>query len=279
VYLGKHYEYLKSNGTSVEDLDFARLSAHRLKLTDGDGKVQKSYSLVKCLIFDTVLEDGRQTFHLTDGQWYRVESSYIAKLKAAIDPLCFDMSLPCYEHKDENDYNADIAAANAKYLCLHKSSIAPPGQTAIEPCDLYSVDSKVAVFSHIKRSTVSTQLSHLFNQGINSLEMIKGEAVCLERLKKAICQAANQISHDQLIEPLNNGRFCVVFGIVTHKDRRGKSENLPLCSRVSLMRIARRLRIYTTDCRLDFIEDRSERQVGIKKQRKPRSSKKAALAA
>ena len=66
VFLGKYYEYLESNGTSVDNLDFVQLSAHKLKLTDGDGKVQKSYSVAKCLIFDTALDDGKQTFHRQD---------------------------------------------------------------------------------------------------------------------------------------------------------------------------------------------------------------------
>ena len=65
-------------------------------------------------------------------------------------------------------------------------------------------------------------------------------------------------------------RFVVVFGIVTHKDRTRKSENLPLFSRVSLMRIARSLRLKSTECYFGFIEDRSESKVGIPKKRKPK---------
>jgi uncharacterized protein (TIGR04141 family) len=273
VFIDKYYEYLESHHHRVQDVDLIQLTAHRLKLTDGDGKVQKSYSLFKCLIFDTTLDDGTQTFHLTDGQWYKVQNSYIARLKAAIDPLCFDINLPCYDHKDEDHYNASVAAEDSTYLCLHKSSIAPSGQTMIEPCDLYSVEDDTAVLHHIKRSTVSTQLSHLFNQGINSIEMIKGEAACLNRLKEAIAERATQIPHEPLLEPLDKERFSVVFGIVTHKDRKRKSENLPLFSRVSLMRIAKRLRMYGVDCRLGFIEDRSESQSGIKRKRKAGSSK------
>jgi uncharacterized protein (TIGR04141 family) len=194
-------------------------------------------------------------------------------LKAAIDPLCRDIGLPCFEHADEDHYNTHVAAADSSLLCLHKSSIAPFGQTAIEPCDLYAVDGDRAVFYHIKRSTVSTQLSHLFNQGMNSIELIKGEPVCLSRLKEAIAERAHGTDHEQLTEPLDKGLLRVVFGIVTHKDQSKKSENLPLFSRVSLMRVEKRLRMYSTECRLGFIKAEPEGLAGIKKERKPRSKK------
>lgn len=274
VFIDKYYEYLESQGLAIDAIDGAELASHRLKLTDGDGKARKSYSLLKCLIFDTALDAGTQSFHLTDGQWYKVENSYIAKLSGVIDPLCFDLNLPCYDHADEGDYNIAVASSDAAMVCLHKSSIAPPGQTMIEPCDLYSVEDGTAVFHHVKRSTVSMQLSHLFNQGVNSIELIKGETVCLERLKTAIAENAHPDRAEALIAPCDNQRFRVVFCVVTHKDKSNKSENLPLFSRVSLMRAARRLRMYSTDCRLVFIQDGSKSLAGIKRKRKPRSSNK-----
>jgi uncharacterized protein (TIGR04141 family) len=274
VFIDKYYEYLESKGLAIDSIDGVDLASHRLKLTDGDGKAHKSYSLHNCLIFDTALDAGTQSFHFTDGQWYKIENSYIAKLKGVIDPLCFDLNLPDYDHRDEDHYNLAAATADASMVCLHKSSIAPPGQTMIEPCDLYSVEAGTAVFHHVKRSTVSMQLSHLFNQGVNSIELIKGETACLERLKTAITENAHSPSTEGLTSPCDQERFRVVFCIVTHKDKNNKSENLPLFSRVSLMRAARRLRMYSTECRLGFIHDGSESLAGIKKKRKPRSSTK-----
>jgi uncharacterized protein (TIGR04141 family) len=277
VFINKYYEYLESHGHAIDAIDSVEFASHRLKLTDGDGKAHRSYSLLKCLIFDTALDAGTQSFHLTDGQWYKVENSYIAKLKGAIDPLCFDLNLPCYDHADEDHYNVAVATADASMVCLHKSNIAPPGQRMIEPCDLYSVEDGTAVFHHVKRSTVSMQLSHLFNQGVNSIELIKGETACFERLKTVINENALPDRTEVLTAPCDNERFRVVFCVVTHKDKNNKSENLPLFSRVSLMRAARRLRMYSTECRLGFIEDRSESLAGIKRKRKPRSSNKTAL--
>jgi hypothetical protein len=73
---------------------------------------------------------------------------------------------------------------------------------------------------------------------------------------------------ETFLVPLAGKQYRVVFGIVTHKDSTKKSENLPLFSRVSLMRIARSLRLKDTQCRFGFIEDRSEKKDGVPKKRK-----------
>jgi uncharacterized protein (TIGR04141 family) len=270
VFLEKYYEYLESRSTTLADIDYERLSSHGLKLTNEDGKARKSYSLINCLIFDTVLDSGAQTFHLTEGSWYKVENSYIAKLQSALDPLCFEITLPCYQHDDEGHYNTECAAADGTFICLDESSISPTGQTQIEPCDLYSVDGEFAVFHHIKRSTVSAQLSHLFNQGTNAIEMIKLEVECMTKLRELIAATASGTMRDDFLRPLDTEHFRVVFGIITHKDQTKKSENLPLFSRVSLMRISRALKLSNTDCRFGFIRDSSAAKPGVKKYRKKR---------
>jgi hypothetical protein len=48
--------------------------------------------------------------------------------------------------------------------------------------------------------------------------------------------------------------------------------NLPLFSRISLMRNAKALQLMGTACKLSFIEDQSEKKTGIKKERKKRAA-------
>jgi uncharacterized protein (TIGR04141 family) len=275
VYIDRYYEYLEAKGHSVEGIDAISLEAHRLKLTDDDGRSPKGWPILKCLLFDTCLDDGTQTFHLADGNWYAVENSYIAKLRTRLDPLCFDLGLPAYRHTDEGSYNAAVADSNTSYVFLDKSNIAPAGQKAVEPCDLYSVEDGIAILYHIKRSTVSTKLSHLFNQGVSSIELIKSEETCMEALKKSISTRAPGNSQDGLFAPLKDSKFRVVYGIVTHRFEKKDQASaiLPLFSRISLMRAARSLRMYSADCRFGFIEDQSGKQPGIKKERKLRSDR------
>jgi uncharacterized protein (TIGR04141 family) len=161
-----------------------------------------------------------------------------------------------------------VAAGDDGFLCFDRADISPVGHTQIEPCDLYSVDGQFAVFHHVKRSTVSAQLSHLFNQGTNAVEMLKLEGACLANLRDLVTARSADAARQQFLEPLNGQQFRVVFGIVTHKDKAKKSENLPLFSRVSLMRISRDLKIANTECRFGFIEDLSEKKPGVVRKRR-----------
>ncbi len=271
IFMTKFYEYLEAHEQALENLSYVQLCGYGLVLADEEGNIRKRYNLVNCLIFDTELDNQTQTFHLTEGKWYRVENSYITKLSEALDPLWTDISLPHFVHTSEGHYNEAIAADNEAFICLDMQSIGPPGQTRIEPCDLYSVDGEFAVFHHIKRSTVSAQLSHLFNQGNNSIELIKLEETCLTSLRELITERTTAATLDAFLRPLAGKRYRVVFGIVTHKDSARRSENLPLFSRVSLMRIARSLRLKDTQCRFGFIDDRSEKKDGVPKKRKTKA--------
>ena len=165
IFITRFYEYLAAHGQSLETLSYEQLCGYGLILADEEGNIHKRYNLVNCLIFDTELDNQTQIFHLTEGKWYRVENSYIAKLTEALDPLWTEIPLAHFTHDSEGHYNEAIAADDGAFICLDMENIGPPGQTQIEPCDLYSVDGEFAVFHHIKRSTVSAQLSHLFIKG------------------------------------------------------------------------------------------------------------------
>jgi len=98
--------------------------------------------------------------------------------------------------------------------------------------------------------------------------MLKLEGACLTNLRDLVTARSTEAAREQFLEPLNGQQFRVVFGIVTHKDKGKKSENLPLFSRVSLMRISRDLKIANTECRFGFIEDLSEKKPGVVRKRR-----------
>ena len=87
-------------------------------------------------------------------------------------------------------------------------------------------------------------MSHLFNQGTNAIELLKVEPKAVEQLQELIIETAVAGEAEGFFKPLAEGKFGVVFGIVTHKDQNAKSENLPLFSRISLMRSARWLKVF-----------------------------------
>jgi uncharacterized protein (TIGR04141 family) len=107
--------------------------------------------MLNCFIFETTLGEEGQTYHIADGKWYRVENSYLARLKETLDLLCVPIELPAYSHESEGHYN-EATATNHGFICLDETNISPDGQTQIEPCDLYSVVDGLAAFHHIKRN-------------------------------------------------------------------------------------------------------------------------------
>jgi hypothetical protein len=70
----------------------------------------------------------------------------------------------------------------------------------------------------------------------------------------------------------------VIFAIVTRKDAAGRSQNLPLFSRISLMRNMKSLQLMNMEVHYVFVEDRSGDAEGRKKKRKKRAAAGEVLA-
>ena len=147
---------------------------------------------------------------------------------------------------------------NPSYICLDRSSIAPAGQTPIEPCDLLRLNNEELQLFHIKRETKSAMLSHLFNQGIVSIDLLRSEESSRCKLKEKL---NNSDTYNVVIDRKN---FSVVFGIVTHREIENGVHLLPLFSRISLYRVIRALETRQTNWSLIFIpkeiQESSERQ-------------------
>ena len=271
VFLGRYYEYLEVHGIDLNAIGIAELKKHRLVLTDENGAPRESYPLLKCLIYDTSLGVAEEAYHLNEGDWYKVDESYVARLRTFLDSRYNDLDLPDFSHANEGAYNEGVAKNNPAYLCFDKTNIAPPRQTMVEPCDLYSVKEGNSVFHHIKISTLSAELSHLFNQGANAIQLLKLEPQSVEKLNALIDGKASDAAKDGFKAPVNDGKFHVIFGIISHKDKAAKSDNLPLFSRISLMRVMRDLQTMSVKARYGFITDASPKKAGKKKKRKKKS--------
>jgi uncharacterized protein (TIGR04141 family) len=277
VYLERYYGYLTLRGYDLTTIDLDALKNHDIVLTDEDGKPRgERHPIYKSLVFDTPLDRAGETFHLCEGHWYLVDDSFVARLSTFLDPFYAVTTLPSFAHADEGAFNQACADADAAMVCLDKTSIAPKGQTAVEPCDIYELKNGQAVLHHIKISTMSTHLSHLFNQGTNAIHLLRDEDASRERLKALVKGKAPATRVDEFLKPLEDENFKIVFGIITHKDASKKSKNLPLFSRISLMRAMKdmkRMRIAAEFC---FIKDESAKSAGKKPVRKKKAKPEAA---
>jgi uncharacterized protein (TIGR04141 family) len=275
VYIGRYYEYLEHAEIDLNTVDTETLRQHCLVLTNEDGEPRgERYSIFKCLVFDTTLYDLSQTYHLCEGNWYLIDKDFVSRLSTYLDPLCANATISNFNHKDEGEFNVAVALSNSAMLCLDKTSIAPAGQKAVEPCDLYELKDGKAVLHHIKISTLSAQLSHLFNQGTNSIHLLRDDDEARQRLKALVEDKSN--GSVAFVQPITDDEFKVVFGVVTHKDPSGKSANLPLFSRISLMRAMKDMKRMGIEAEYCFIKDDKVGSVGKIKKRKPKAKKSLA---
>jgi len=197
---------------------------------------------------------------LCEGEWYYVEENYLNKIRKAIDPYFkeYDILNECND-KLENDYNNTIQRNHDGIICLDKKNIAPSGQTQVEPCDLVRKKDDHIHLIHIKISTRSSSLSHLFNQGLNSVELLRLQS---ESQKKFIELVGNDSQFKNLIK---KNKYIVTYGIITAKNPLKKSDNLPLFSRISLKRTLDKLKLMGIDAYVVLIKDKVDRK-GLGKQ-------------
>jgi uncharacterized protein (TIGR04141 family) len=271
------YDYLG------EDFDFNTLTLEQLKsfrmvLTDVEGALGRSYGFYRSLIFDAQPAGEQVLYHLNEGDWYKAEISFVERLKTYLDAKCEATDLCPYNHdgvKDgkavysEGNYNAAVPGWQGRFICLDQTDISPAGSTNIEPCDLYSISADSQAVSghraslyHIKISTRSSNLSHLFNQGVNSIELIELEETSRNKMKQLVTDHLGENDQATYHGPLNHFDFRVIFGIITHKEPASQSDNLPLFSKISLMRNMQRLDVMRVPCALTFIPDESPAKGG-----------------
>jgi len=271
------YDYL-GDDFDLSTLTLDQLKACRMMLTDVEGAPGRSYGFYRSLIFDAQPAGEQVLYHLNEGDWYKAEVSFVERLKTYLDAKCEATELCPYNHDDvkdgkavysEGNYNAAVPGWKGNFICLDRTDISPAGSTGIEPCDLYSVSADAQALSgyrsslyHLKISTRSSNLSHLFNQGVNSIELIQLEDTSREKMKQLVTDRLGANDQATYHAPLDKYDFRVVFGIITHKNPAHQSDNLPLFSKISLMRNMQRLDVMRVPCALTFIPDESPAKDG-----------------
>lgn len=263
----------------ISPANAAAFRQYQLVLCDVEGSPGRVYTVMRSLVYEITAPDDGAIFHMTDGNWYRAEAAFVERMTTYINGKCLPSHLPPYNHDktvngkkvySEEAYNAAITEWDENFLCLDQTNIGPSGSSQVEPCDIYSV-SKIGTeeatcdLYHIKISTRSAHLSHLFNQGINAVELLKQEEECVIKLKRLIEDRIQGEKQGAFCAPIDNKKYSVIFGIISHKAADAQAKNLPLFSRLSLMRTMQILDLYTVQCSLVFIEDQSPKKAGHKK--------------
>src|SRR5690606_37948564 len=254
VYIDEYRMYLQERQLEEID-DVATFKQHKMHLVDQNEMPVKEYSIYKSLLFDCELDDN--TYHLCEGEWYHIAKDYITKLENELDPLFIDdhQYLHQCEHRREDDYNRSISEEHGLVINLDKKNISPPGQRHVEPCDLIYLKDDSLELMHIKVSTRSAGLSHLFNQGLNAVELLRMDDTSKDNLKNLLPQ------NKEMYPFINDGKYSILYGIITKNDRNKKSKSLPIFSRISLLRTINALKLMNIPVTVYLIYDNVERRM------------------
>ncbi|MGX2968133.1 DUF6119 family protein [Ursidibacter sp. B-7004-1] len=244
-----YLDYLNQSKFSIKNITLNNLEEHNITCINIDNQeFIETYSIYECISYDT-LDKENETYHLCDGHWYKINKEYIELLRTDLDPIFISNHrvLSDYNHNSEGDYNLDMENNN-NVICLDKTNISPKGQSQIEPCDLISLENNEIHFIHVKRDTKSSSLSHLFNQGLNSICLLRSNTESKEKLEKIISRNQN------ILNGFQNSEQTVIYGIISKKDPNKKSENLPLFSRISLLRSLEQYKLLKVNCQVIYIK-------------------------
>ena len=223
----------------LESID--SLKKQRLELVGENAEITNSNSIWSSLVFDTTIEHQKGTFHLNEGNWYQVDEKFAGELTSDLDKYWKESDLPPFTQGKEGDYNANVPSHCKNICCLDGENISPRGQTRIEPCDLGDLGDGGLKLLHVKRSTRSASLSHLFSQATTSAELLIFENDAREKLVQLIEEKTDAEHSNASKTHLENRTFRVGYVIITKKPPSDKSSNLPLFSRINLRRSLRDL--------------------------------------
>jgi len=259
VYLQDYFDELEEKDPElVASLDLSDLKKHQLQRLDENGYIVNRHSILDSLIFDTTLAETNETFHYLEGEWFQVSSDYVSRLNNDLSQHLKVPQLPDYSNCSEPEYNKQVAKNDANFICLDSDLVKLPGESAFELCDLCRLDGQQVSMYHIKRSTRSSSLSHLFNQGVNSIEFLLKvqESVSDAMIEKIRSKRDNKTAEDYRF-PLKERKVKVSFAIITKRYSPG-ADALPLFSRVTLRRSLQTLNLWNIEANFGFIRDVSD---------------------
>ena len=232
----RHYDvritdFLKSIG----DLSLSKELLLRRKIQCVDDDFLPLFErAVYYFIYGEIVQ-GNNTYLINNGKWYNVNRDFVGEINSSYASITrYNSELPVYKDETEPKYNTRVAKEYSdNFVLMDANNIKLPGRpTPVEFCDLYSKNKELI---HIKRYTGSSNLSHLFNQGVVSGELLQMERRFRELVNKELPES-HKIENVEK-RPLA-GQYKVVYAIISEYD---EALEIPFFSKISLKNAVRRL--------------------------------------
>ncbi len=227
-------EYL-ADARSRDELTTDAIRRDRVHCLNGTQDVVVEIWSIKSCLCAEVQRQGA-TYVLTEGQWYRIDKDFAQDIDRSVNELAqTGIPLLPFDHQNEGEYNRLVAdASGARLALMHERLVdAGGGRGRIEFCDLYALE---RVIVHVKRYGASSQLSHLFGQGVVSGRLFAFDASFRHKVNEAL-PPTHRLAEPQ--QQLRTADYEVAFAVLA---KNGRECRLPFFSRVNLRTAVETLR-------------------------------------
>ncbi|SDG06392.1 sporadically distributed protein, TIGR04141 family [Dyella sp. 333MFSha] len=219
----------------VPSLEFLR--SHYAFAVDADERALERWPLYRCLHCELKSDEG--SFVLSAGRWFRVDTNFVQSVDAAVAQIpAYEKAFPVYRHKNEGDYNEEVAEADPARWALMDQKLLHVGGVhgRIEFCDLYGQGELI----HVKRYGSSAVLGHCFNQGLVSGELLHSSEAYFDLANEKLADAHQLCCEGASTKvPRTLADYRVVFAIIDARERPGV--RLPFFAKVVLKTVTARL--------------------------------------
>jgi len=211
------------------DLSIELLKSTRIHLVDADGKLISSHSAYRCIYAE--MNFNTKLYVFQNGRWTYVSVDFEKEVNEAYQNIKkFELDFPEYEidDKKEGDYNSRLANMENMISMDGNLTYHGGGHSSIEYCDV--IHDKTNLI-HVKRGTNSNKLSHLFNQGEVSIDLVLRDSKFREKLNEKL---PDELKFEPPEKRPDRADFKVIYAVVS--DREGDL-NIPFFSKVRLKNV------------------------------------------
>ncbi len=216
-----------------------QLKSKKVKLFDAIGNEPlKTWSAYNCIYGEMDYENN--TYCINNGKWYQISKDYRKMIETDFEntdksEIRFDL-FQTQMCKTENDYSTMFVNNHPNdYILMDKNNIYHGGgRNQIELCDILAKDDTLI---HLKPYSGSSTLSHFFNQGLVSADLLLSDKEFRDKANNKI----NASSNDEKFRIDDNKSLRIVYAII-QKDKGGSLPHIPFFSKVSLKYVKSRLK-------------------------------------
>ena len=229
----EYKQYIKRKEEAVFNIEKLKQSHIYAKNAKGDG-YSYCWDAFQCL--NAELELDGKTFMLINKNWYEINKDFQDETNRKFENYFNNKSglnfIDC-NYKDEDTYNKELSRQKG-LICLDRNTVFyGGGQSQIEVCDILDENNKKLI--HIKKYSGSSVLSHLFSQGLVSMQLLIRDKRFLKKVEQKISSLKGSIFSFN-----GNAReYAIVYGIITKSG--SKNLNIPFFSKVNLNSVCDRL--------------------------------------